>query len=555
MQIQKFLAIVIFGNNHIISEASYSKIAGYAPGSKVTSHNAIDLDQKALENALGQTTISYTLVKNIYEQGGNSKTYAEFSVPALETALKKGDKVVGSSSGISGKMYSNYDKGATKIKVAYPTSDDQATYVDCKKGALLPAPQGIPATAMTPYILDKNCFQKEVLTVTTHGVADQEVTVTINPDGAPTNKAGRTLKGFSTKAGGTMYTTGSNGGCAGASDRKTDGCPYKDFSKYYEYYGDFDYANKMVLAAIDGKYTSFAKDRGQMDLSSAVDDIRSQIIKKGTAYMNAYMYAIREFEDAIDDCKAGCPGGQTDTQPGKDCNSLSTSAVHAWDEGVAFYTGSLEGADVGGNSNGKLSYRLAEKRCGNFKTCGPSGSSASGVSYVNTELFKHLDIGKNNLLAGKCEETRPVLTKMVALMSVPLIQGTLRYAYKVDKQKGGDKEKGEGAIFAAAIVPAVSACSSSDADTIMSNMKIGATATNFAKVKTAFENNHACLGITCAHVGGLWSSSESKYYESAEPCVDPTTPEDVSQSAPHPGVLSLAKAATLLTAIFGFLGR
>merc|ERR1712032_1295103 len=259
------------------------------------------------------------------------------------------------------------------------------------------------------------------------------------------------------------------------------------------------------------------------DLSSAVDDIRSQIIKKGTAYMNAYMYAIREFEDAIDDCKAGCPGGQTDTQPGKDCNSLSTSAVHAWDEGVAFYTGSLEGADVGGNSNGKLSYRLAEKRCGNFKTCGPSGSSASGVSYVNTELFKRLDIGKNNLLAGKCEDTRPVLRKMVALMSVPLIQGTLRYAYKVDKASGGDKEKAEGAIFAAAIVPAVSACSSSDADKIMSNMKIGASATDFTTVKTAFENNYDCLKITCAHVGGLWSSSLSDYYESAGPCGVTTT--------------------------------
>merc|ERR1719253_1574506 len=129
------------------------------------------------------------------------------------------------------------------------------------------------------------------------------------------------------------------------------------------------------------------------------------------------MYAIREYEDAIDDCKAGCPGGASDTVTGKDCNSLSTASVHAWDEGVAFYTGSLEGANAGGNAAGKLSYRLAEKRCANFKTCGASSDSTSGTSYVNTEIFKQLDIGQNHLLTGKCEETRPVVRKIVALMA------------------------------------------------------------------------------------------------------------------------------------------
>ena len=116
------------------------------------------------------------------------------------------------------------------------------------------------------------------------------------------------------------------------------------------------------------------------------------------------------------------------------------ASVHAWDEGVAFYTGALEGASAGGNSAGKLSYRLAEKRCANFKTCGATGDSTSGTSYVNTEVFRQLDIGKNKLLTGKCEETRPVLRKIVSLMSIPLIQGTLRYAYKLEFQSGSDRE-------------------------------------------------------------------------------------------------------------------
>merc|ERR1712157_633791 len=97
---------------------------------------------------------------------------------------------------------------------------------------------------------------------------------------------------------------------------------------------------------------------------------------------------------------------------------------------------------------------------------------------------------------------KPILRKMVALMSIPLIQGTLRCAHKVDKLNGDDKAKGEGAVFAAAIVPRVAYCSSTDAATIMTNMKIGASSTSFAAVMTAFKNNYACMNITCAEVGG-----------------------------------------------------
>ena len=70
------------------------------------------------------------------------------------------------------------------------------------------------------------------------------------------------------------------------------------------------------------------------------------------------------------------------------CNehAASTVSVHAWDEGVAFYTGSLEGTAYGGSGDGKLLYRLAEKRCANFGTCSTEHPT-SGTSQVNTELF------------------------------------------------------------------------------------------------------------------------------------------------------------------------
>jgi hypothetical protein len=558
MQMQMFLVIALIGTQLIVTDASYERIAGYAPGSKVTSHNAIDLDQKAIENILSgpMTDAQYLLVKDIYEQGGNSKSYAEYTVPALTTALSKSDVVTGLSSGLLGSIYTGYPVDATTIRVTYPTSIVQASYVGCKVGALQAAPTGTTATASMEYIFENACLQNEDLRVTHSGVD-----VTITPTGPPTNKAGRTLQGFSGKAGGTMYTTGPNGGCSSASDRATDGCPYLDFTQYYNYYGNLDYADKFVLAAINGGPTNFGSVEGNMDFTGTSDAMRKQCIKKGTAYMNAHMYAIREFEDAIDDCKAGCPGGQGDVVSGQDCNSLSAASVHAWDEGVAFYAGSLEGTLTGGNSAGKLSYRLAEKRCSNFKTCGPNGDSTSGTSYVNTKLFEQFAIGQHYLLSGQCDAARPVVRQVVALMSIPLIQGTLRYAYKVDKLNGGDTEKGEGAVFAAAIVPRVAYCSSTDATTIMTNMKIGASSTSFAAVMTAFKNNYACMNVTCAEVGGLWFESQGTYYDGADPDCGTTTttttgtsesPPDgtASGASPRADVLSVAKAILGITMIF-----
>lgn len=552
MQIKQLWSIILIGSQGGLTSASWSNIAGYAPGSKVTSHNAIDLDQKAIELELGQATIDYNAVRNIYEQGGNSKTYAEFTVPALSSAVSKGDQVVGATSSITGSMYTSYAVGATTIRVAYATAEVQATYVNCKEGALQNPPLGTTAAATEPYTLLTGCFQQEALTITTSGGA-----ITVTPTGAPTNKAGRTLQGFSTGALAKMYTVGTPpGGCVGASNRATDGCPYVDFTMYYNYFGDGDYANKLVLAAINGGSTAFTNSAGNMDFTGTADSLRKEVIKKGTAYMNAYMYAIREFEDAIDDCRAGCANGivqSGNANSGATCNSLSVNSVHAWDEGVAFYTGSREGAAAGGNSNGVLSYRLAEKRCQNFKTCGETGDSLSGTSFVNIDLFRQLAIGAHSIMLGNCDAAVPVVRKIVALGGIPLIQGTLRYAYKLDYLNGGDKERGEGAVFAAAIVPRLASCNTNDAATVMNNMKVGASTTSFLDVKTAFESNYACMGITCAEVGGLWMSAENRYYDNAAPCglTAPTVITESDDSDDTALIVIIIVIAVLLVVMIG----
>ena len=164
----------------------------------------------------------------------------------------------------------------------------------------------------------------------------------------------RTIKGFSTTAQARMYD------CSA-------GCPYKHFELFYKYYEDFDYADKFVSAALAGTDMSFTSGKhGPNDFSTLGDAARQQAVKKGAAYMNVWMYAIREFEDAIDDC-------QTCTANCDEFSANDAGSVHAWDEGVAFYTGSLEGEAPGG-SGGKLVYRNAEKRCASAPSPSPSPS-------------------------------------------------------------------------------------------------------------------------------------------------------------------------------------
>jgi len=383
------------------------------------------------------------------------------------------------------------------------------------------------------------CFVDGTITINTNPSITKTATVS--------NAATRTLRGFSSKAAARMRDC-------------SIGCPYKDFLHFYNYYGDADYGLKWVEAAINGAATSFTSTRGNADFTSLSAVMREEAAVKGSAYIVANMYAIREFEDAIDDCISSCTGVA--------CNAISGSSVHAWDEGVAFYTGSLEGE--GGSSSGVLGYRLAEKRCKNFKTCGGSsplnalattsdgtaGKLTSGLSNVNTRLFDLFAEGEHLLLMSRCSEVRPYVERIADIMSIPLIQGTLRYGWRVERESAaGDKERAEGATFAAAVLPRVYACSTKDAEIIynMMNMNAPKSATKFVDIKAAFERNYACMNVTCADVGGYYSTNLNEYYSDAAPCVDPSTtppPKDDGLSDTGIAIILAAAGVAGLLALF-----
>ena len=204
-----------------------------------------------------------------------------------------------------------------------------------------------------------------------------------------------------------------------------------------------------------------------------------------------------------------------------DCPNTG-SALNALDQAVAFYTGSLEGPT--GSGNGVLLYELADARAIDFKTAGPNGNSVSGTSKVNIDIFQQFSSMQNSLLSQDCMEASIGKQYIASKMAVPLIQGTLRYAYLTDTNPSSPvKIAAEGAVYSAAILPIVAACNQNDAATIYQNMQTNQGNTcDFVKVKDALENNYACMGIQPSDVGGLWDAAKNNYYPGAGPSISNT---------------------------------
>ena len=109
------------------------------------------------------------------------------------------------------------------------------------------------------------------------------------------------------------------------------GCPFKHYQMYFNYFGDHDYADKWVRAAIERTPTHFANGLGNANFSST-DVSDAAAASKGATFLSTWMWSVGMFEEAVNLCNT------TD----------NTAALGFWDKGVAYYTGSLEGAD--GNS-------------------------------------------------------------------------------------------------------------------------------------------------------------------------------------------------------------
>jgi hypothetical protein len=268
------------------------------------------------------------------------------------------------------------------------------------------------------------------------------------------------------------------------------------------------------------------------------------------------MYLLHEYDDAIMDCFAG---DLTTNDP-----TVGGPAPHAWDEGWAFYAGSLEGETAADKTtSGVMVYKLAGKRCENFGTCNGAAPGTTGVAKAN---LKHLALarsGRDKILAGDCSGAQEELNGIVNQMTIPLIQGMLKYAYESDPaptarycaSTGGacDKALAEGWAFAAAVLPRLDFCDPSVAKLVKDNLDVTAIAgaktqgqshmkDGYAKLKAEVEKTYPCLGITCEEVG-VYQDSDGNAKGGMSICVSqggmgnavqpraPTTPAPATATA------------------------
>merc|ERR1712072_953406 len=358
------------------------------------------------------------------------------------------------------------------------------------------------------------------------GEGDDSYSVWTNGKYSKKSSGLRTIRGFASGA----ATKSSGNNAATDVDYKDNGF-ISVMNAYWKKKGlnEFTWGEQIVEAAFNGTIV------GDIDFSKVGWDFRRETIGKGTVYLNVFPYVIWEMQDAINDCKVGKLSANADS-------------VHAWDEAVAFYTGSLEGTaqggigetggdykyDVGGvETTGELQFTVAEKRCMNFGTCTAGGSVATtGYSQVNFDIFKLFARGRDEiLLAGStneaaCYAITETMNEISGLMLVPFIQGVQRYLYKTAQGTASAKEAGELFAFASAALPFIDAVDPTAADKLYNRAwkQDFTTESDFKTIKRAIEGTYSQLGVgagqgkvTCPAVGELNDSGNVL----SEACVDP----------------------------------
>jgi len=332
---------------------------------------------------------------------------------------------------------------------------------------------------------------------------------------------------------------------------------YKDnsyISVMNEYWGSkgldmYTWGYDIIDAAFSGSTI------GDINFGTVGDDFRREVIQKGMVYLNIFPYVIWEMQDAINDCNNGNV-------------TFNDNSVHAWDEAVAFYTGSIEGVSKGGvagldsGSDGQLQFMLADKRCTNFGTCTADydGNDFEGYSMVNSDIFRLFSTGRDEILGakhtGECPLVPDLMDQISGLMLVPFVQGVQRYLVKTDiRETPSAKEAGELFAFASVVLPFIHKADPAVAEILYDRAwRLDYSTYHWIDIKTEIEKTYPFLGVgagegmvTCMQVGELTDNNYVK--DGSEACVDAIESEDDDDSSLAAWAIALIVILALLLII------
>jgi len=331
-----------------------------------------------------------------------------------------------------------------------------------------------------------------------------------------------------------------------------------DFWKLYEaYYDDENYYNTWVTSALKGeKFKSgLSTQKWDQDIGTCV--ARVEAAQKGTAYLSGTLEVFQYFEQTIQLMKGSC----RDT-----IEPFCTTALESWNNGAAYFVGSLEGANglngikdsaTGLSTYGYQIYANGGKQCDAYNTCGPTNESTTlppsptespsatdmpeiidnkGIpAKLNIYIIELFSKGATAVQFGDIATVQQTIKEIESQITVGYIQGTLKYGYQLAKlAEGADFAKmlGEGVSLAAASIPQLWKCSKKAADFVQKEYKYKNAYKTWEfpddKIRLAFECNYECLGISCADIGSLYDGNTEALFNACkdtEVCKKPTKKE------------------------------
>ena len=228
-------------------------IVGYRPATSMWDISRIDQDQVTMQEVIYDVETPTAFVGEIYDiqqiymRGGFSTSYASLNLAnTLDQSIPQGTPLVGfTSDGVSvaGQTLDDTPAGSVKLNFQYDVLGDNRTGIvnalSCHMGGL-PSDRDLTAGCLD----DDNTIEVRGPTSTiklkyTYGFETN-------------NLNDRTLAKLSTNAKELMYDCPE--------------CPYDTYQKFYDYYGEHDYAHQLIMAAYYQDTTEF--NLGEADLSN-----------------------------------------------------------------------------------------------------------------------------------------------------------------------------------------------------------------------------------------------------------------------------------------------
>lgn len=237
-------------------------------------------------------------------------------------------------------------------------------------------------------------------------------------------------------------------------------CPLPTYLKYVSYYGDFSYADHIIRASFQQSATSLKASN--VDFGASSPEGRGEVIRRVSLNLVIWMAVVGMLESSVETCRKEDP---------------TNNGIAQWDAAVGYYIGT-------GTSSSALLFDLADQLCFEFNTCDETGLSA-----VNREAMERFGSGQTQISQGLCEEAEKTKNGIVSLMTVPLIQGALKYSFALQWVED-DVVLGAAYSFVAAILPLLNDCNSDGLGVIFSSVQIplseAAAATDFFPLVKGF---------------------------------------------------------------------